>query len=211
VSYDMGWQQRSSGRRYASPSGHAFFVGGLSRKPIQLEVKSKICNFCSTWKKRNPGDLLPVPLHSCTMNHDGSSSSMEAAAALTMIVDLFETKHVSVARICIDDDASTPSMLKWSNADYMKNNNTTEPPLVPKTVGKNKGKLHPRPDNGKLPAHVPEPSFCCRSESPKEGVHERSEDLVSAEGCNETFHVWNGCAPTRQELWLHGSELEEAV
>jgi hypothetical protein len=125
--------------------------------PIQLEVKSKICNFCSTWKKRNPGDLLPVPLHFCTMNHDGSSSSMEssmeAAAALTMIVDLFETKHASVARICIDDDASTPSMLKWSNADYTNNNNTTEPPFVPKTVGKNKGKLHPRPNNGKLPAH----------------------------------------------------------
>jgi hypothetical protein len=158
VSYDMGWQQRSSGRRYASPSGHAFFVGGLSRKPVSLEVKSKICNFCSNWKKKHPEDSL-IPLHSCTMNHEGSSSSMEAAAALTMIVDLFDRLHVSIATICIDDDASTPSQLKWSNADYMNNKNTTEPPLVPITVGKNKGKLHTRPDNGKLLSHIPEPLF----------------------------------------------------
>jgi hypothetical protein len=66
VSYDMGWQQHSSGRRYASPSGHAFFVGGLSCKPVSLEVKSKICNYCATWKKKNPAEVS-VPLHSCTL------------------------------------------------------------------------------------------------------------------------------------------------
>jgi hypothetical protein len=145
VSYDMGWQQRSSGCRYASPSGHGFFVGGLSRKPISMEVKSKICNYCATWKKKNPEDV-PVPIHTCVMNHEGSLSLMEAAAGLTMIVNLFDNKHVSIARICIDNNASMPSMLKWSNADNMKNNNTMEPPLVPKTVGKNKGKSH-----GKIP------------------------------------------------------------
>jgi hypothetical protein len=37
------------------------------------------------------------------------------------------------------------------------NNNTTVVPLVAKNVGKNKGKLQPRPDKGKLPAKVPEP------------------------------------------------------
>jgi hypothetical protein len=164
VSFDMGWQQRSSGKRYASPSGHAFFIGGLSRKPVAIQVKSKICNYCHAWKKKHPADnaadiVIPVPLHPCTINHVGTSAAMEANAALDMVVDLFDRRHVSIGKICIDDDASTRSMLKWSNADYMKNNNTTKPPQVPKTVGKNKGELHDRPDNGRLPAHVPEPEF----------------------------------------------------
>jgi hypothetical protein len=84
---------------------------------------------------------------------------MEAAAALDIIVDLYDRRHVSIARICIDDDASTPAMLKWSNADYMKNHNTTVPPQTPKTVGKNKGELHNRPNNGRLPGHIPKSVF----------------------------------------------------
>jgi hypothetical protein len=129
VSYDMVWQQRRSGKRYASPSGHAFFVGGQSRKAIYLDVKSKVCNFCATWKKKFD-ETTPVGYHVCVRNHDGSSSSMEANTALTMIIDLFESKHVVVANICIDYDASTPAMLKWSNADYMKNHNVTEIPMI---------------------------------------------------------------------------------
>jgi hypothetical protein len=166
ASFDMGWQQRSSGKRYASPSGHAFFVGGLSRRPIAIQVKSKICNFCAAWHKKNPSDplddpeeALPVPFHDCTINHVGTSAAMESIAARDMLVDLYDRMHVSIGRICLDDDSSTRAILKWSNADYMNNNNTTVPPQVPKTVGKNKGELHDRPDNGKLPAHVPEPLF----------------------------------------------------
>jgi hypothetical protein len=84
-SFDMGWQQRSSGVKYNSPSGHSFFVGGLSRKPISLQVKSKVCNVCASWKKMHPPsedfpDGLPVGQHSCTINHKGSSSSMEPKA-----------------------------------------------------------------------------------------------------------------------------------
>jgi hypothetical protein len=137
----MGWQQRSSGKRYNSPSGHAFFVGGLSRKPIAVQVKSKICNYCSSWNKKDANNGLPVPTHLCTINHNGTSAAMEASAALDIIVDLFDRRHVSIARICIDDDASTPSMLKWCNADYMKNNNTTKPPQVgPKDSWKEQGR-----------------------------------------------------------------------
>jgi hypothetical protein len=44
VSFNMGWQQRSSGRKYASPTGHAFFVGALCRKPVSFCLRSKICN-----------------------------------------------------------------------------------------------------------------------------------------------------------------------
>jgi hypothetical protein len=58
------------------------------------------------------------------------------------------------------DDASTRALLRWSNADFMKNNNTTEPPKVFVTRGPNKGvKMQPRPDKGKLPGDIPEPTF----------------------------------------------------
>lgn len=49
---DMGWQKRSSGRRYDSSSGHAFLYGALSRKAIMMCVKSKYCATCSFWQKR---------------------------------------------------------------------------------------------------------------------------------------------------------------
>jgi hypothetical protein len=169
VSYDMGWQQRSSGKKYNSPSGHAFFVGGLLRKPIALQVKSRICNYCANWRKKHPPTVElpegpPVPIHSCTLNHSGSASAMEPKAALDMIVDLYDNKHVSIDRICIDDDASTPALLKWSNADYCKNNNTDKPPQVQRKLMNRKDKTikfvdEDRPDSGRLPGHVTEPKW----------------------------------------------------
>jgi hypothetical protein len=105
VSFDMGWQQRSSGVRYNSQSGHALLVGGLSRKPICLAIKSKRCNFCITWKANNKdiveaaeldgGEELLMPWHQCTKNHVGSSGAMEAPACLEMVVELFD-KQVQV-------------------------------------------------------------------------------------------------------------------
>jgi hypothetical protein len=160
ASYDMAWQQRNSGNRYNSPSGHALLVGGVCRKPLALVVKSKICNLCKTWTAKNDINVKPVPLHACTKNHEGTSGSMEAVACLEMVVDLFRTKHCCVSTICIDDDdASTRSMLKWSNADYMTNNNTTTPPTSLITKGPNQGKPQPRADKGRLPADIPEPVF----------------------------------------------------
>jgi hypothetical protein len=160
-SFDMGWQQRSSGHRYNSQSGHALLVGSLTRKPIALELKSKRCNYCITWKKKNPdlADGPYIPLHSCTKNHTGTSGSMEPQACLDMVVALHENYSVVVEKIVIDDDASTRSVLKWTNADYMKNNETNEPPTIPISKGKNKGKPQARPDRGRLPATVPEPLF----------------------------------------------------
>jgi hypothetical protein len=49
--------------------------------------------------------------------------------------------------------------MKWSNADYMKNNNTTKPPTVTIAKGKNAGAAKDRPNYGKLPGNIPEPKF----------------------------------------------------
>jgi predicted small secreted protein len=159
VSFDMAWQQRNSGNRYASLSGHALFVGGFTRRPIGFVIKSKLCNFCSAWKKKAVDDAEEVPDHVCYKNHNGSSGAMEPIACLELTIEMYDVFHCAVTLICADDDSSTRALLKWSNADYMKNNNTTIQPMVPITRGPNKGSLHPRPDRGQLPSHIPEPSF----------------------------------------------------
>jgi hypothetical protein len=158
VSYDMAWQQRSSGHNYNSPSGHALFVGAMTRKPIMLCVKSKLCNFCSCFKKKNP-EAEEVGEHVCWKNHTGSSKAMEAEGCLDMVVNMFDNKHVIIKGIVLDNDSSTKSMVRWSNADWMLNNNTTIPPRTLITKGKNKGKSQPRPNKGKLPRHIPEPTW----------------------------------------------------
>ena len=60
--------------------------------------------------------------------------------------------------ICIDDDSSTRTALKWSNADHMRNHNTTDTPKV--QVKKKDGSVEwkDRPDKGQLDGHVPEPN-----------------------------------------------------
>lgn len=158
VSYDMAWQQRSSGHNYNSPSGHALMVGAMTRKPVLLCVKSKRCNFCFCYNKKNP-EALEVPDHRCWKNHDKSSKAMEANACLDMTVDMFDNKHIIIKGIVLDDDSSTKSMVRWNNKDWMLNNNTNVPPRVLITKGENKGKFHARPNKGLLPRHIPEPSW----------------------------------------------------
>jgi hypothetical protein len=163
VSFDMAWQQRNSGNRYASQSGHALFVGGFTRKPIAFALKSKLCNFCKAWSKKHPPiageEVLEAPPHTCYCNHTGSSGAMEPLACLDLTIQVYREFFCCIDLICADDDSSTRALLKWSNADYMKNNNTTTPPLVEISKGPNKGKPHPRPDRGRLPPDIPEPSF----------------------------------------------------
>jgi hypothetical protein len=161
VSFDMGWQQRSSGHNYNSPSGHALMVGALTRKPLALCVKSKLCNACRFYKKKYPelddDDIMQT--HECWKTHSGSSKSMEADACLQMTVDLFDKKNVIVKAVVIDDDSSTKARVRWSNADWMLNNNTTRAPRIMITKGDKKGKSQPRPNKGKLPRHIPEPCW----------------------------------------------------
>jgi hypothetical protein len=156
----MAWQQRSYGHQYNSNSGHALFVGSKTRKPIALSIKSKICNACSAWpKSKQFVEGFNVPLHYCTKNWTGTSGAMEAQACLDMTVDLYENKMCTIDCICIDDDTSTRSLMKWSNADWMMNKKSATPPTSEISKGPNKGKMQVRPDRGKLPPHIPEPVF----------------------------------------------------
>ena len=52
VSFDMGWQKRSSGRSYDSRSGHAFLIGCHTQKVISQIIYSKNCRICSIHLKK---------------------------------------------------------------------------------------------------------------------------------------------------------------
>ena len=50
VSYDMGWQKRSSGSRYDSESGHSSIIGKISKKIITLDLPNLWNSMkCLTW------------------------------------------------------------------------------------------------------------------------------------------------------------------
>ena len=150
---DMGWNQKGSGRRRNSKSGHALTIGMLSRKAIAMETCSKACGFCKTWFTRHTVDEEP-PQHDCFINHEGTSGSMEPVAVLRMYKWLY-SQRVIVKRFVADDDSSMKAKLKWSNEDYKLNTNTT---VAPKIIN-SKGNLAPRPNHGGVPRYMPEPSF----------------------------------------------------
>ena len=111
-----------------------------------------------------------ILLHDCFKNHEGSSGSMESSGAVQVLVDAFKKKKVVIRRLCCDDDSSIRADCRWSNVDYMANNNTDVLPMVKKQVGKNKGDLQVQPDKGKLPAHVPEPLFVADPNHRRKGL-----------------------------------------
>ena len=53
VSYDMGWNKRSSGHRYDSLSGHAFIIGAYTRRIIGCVVFCKTCATCNMRERKN--------------------------------------------------------------------------------------------------------------------------------------------------------------
>ena len=149
VSADMAWQKRSSGNRYDSNSGHATLVEATTRKPIRVDIRCKICNICTA----NTND--EVRMHKCTINHTGSSGSMEPISILNMVIDSFNINCVLVNRIVTDDDSTIKAKLKWSNEDYKTFHNTGE---APKIINRNGNEVY-RQNHGMLPVHIPEPSF----------------------------------------------------
>ena len=52
VTYDMGWQKISSGRRYDSSSGHAFIIGVRSKGIIRMVLYLKAFRKCDAAEKR---------------------------------------------------------------------------------------------------------------------------------------------------------------
>ena len=153
ASFDMGWQKRSSGRRYDSHSGHAALIGKYTRKPIAVSLLSKFCRVCS-----KTGSTEEVEEHDCIANFDksGSSGSMEPTALVELVHQLIDEQLTLIGTVIADDDSSVRAQLKWSNKDWMTANQTNQPPTMFNEKTKSNVK---RPDHGRLRYPIPEPGF----------------------------------------------------
>ena len=110
ISFDMGWQKRSTGKLYDSLSGHAYKIGCRTGEIIGLRVKCKKCTICRKANKRG----IPAPEHKCTINWTGASGAMEAGVALEMVKKLCEDYdgRLYTEYIVSDDDSSMRSHLR---------------------------------------------------------------------------------------------------
>ena len=104
----MGWQKRSSGRRYDSSSGHAFIIGGRKKGIIGMVIYSKACRKCDSTE--NKGEEAEE--HECPKKFEGSSKSMEASAILKMVEDAYYNRFFIIDLIVSDDDSTMRAVLK---------------------------------------------------------------------------------------------------
>ena len=98
----MGWQKRSSGRRYDSSSRHAFIIGARSKGIIRMVLYSKACRKCDAADNRGEESEE----HECPKNFEGSSKSMEASAILKMVEDSFLNRFFVIDIIVSNDDST---------------------------------------------------------------------------------------------------------
>ena len=131
----MGWQKRSSGRRYDSSSGHAFIVGGRKKGIIGMVLYSKACRKCDSTEKKGE----EAEEHECPKNFKGSSKSMEASAILNMVEDAYYNRFFIIDVIVSDDDSMMRAVLKHPSIGVRGQ--------VLKT------------SKGELDVQIPEPSF----------------------------------------------------
>ena len=106
-SVDMGWQKRSSGRKYDSPSGHMFLVGSETGEIISYTCMSLNCRQCLI-NKKNRKLNKPEKEHECFKNFDGHSKAMEATSARKLITEICQNSHgvLYMDYICADDDST---------------------------------------------------------------------------------------------------------
>ena len=140
VSFDMGWQKRSSGNRYDSLSGHAFMIGARTKNIIQCNVSSKLCMTCYHAERLNKTPRT----HHCPKNYYASSKAIEADTALTLCKTLYDSTQgsITIGFIVADDDSSMKAKLQH------------------KTKTHKTGSL---PDNIPQPAWLADPSHRCKS------------------------------------------------
>ena len=96
----MGWQKRSSGRRYDSASGHAFIIGARGKGIIGMVLYSKACRKCDAAKNRRE----EAEEYECPKNFKGRSKSMEAYVILNMVEDAFYNRFFIIDIIVSNDD-----------------------------------------------------------------------------------------------------------
>ena len=137
MTYEMGWQKRSSGRRYDSSSGHAFSVGKRSKGIIGMVPYSKACRKCDAADKRGE----EAEEHECPKNFEGSSKSMEVSVILKMVEDAFYNRFFIIYVIVSNNESTKRAVLKHPSKGVRG-----------QVLESSKGKFH---------TETPKPSFLC--------------------------------------------------
>jgi hypothetical protein len=129
ASFNMGWQVRSSGGKYASPTGHALLIGALSKKVMDSVILNKKCGVCTKQKNHN-GSTIGARKHLCIKNYKGSSKSMEGAVLTKMLTPMPEEKSVSICAIMSDDDSNGRAKARYVSNSGVLPNNVEEPTFL---------------------------------------------------------------------------------
>ena len=101
----MGWQKRGNARNSRTEQGTA--VGRSNGKIVDYQTKNTACLGCESAAKAEKDPQK----HDCRINHEGSSKSMEAAAA----VDIYERAKkdgVHYNTFIGDEDSTTISHVR---------------------------------------------------------------------------------------------------
>ena len=153
VSYDMGWNKRSSGNKYDSTSGHGIVIGALSKKILAVKTYSRSCVVC------NISRIKPPPPHNeCPKNHEGTPKSMEVRGIVEIFIEFWNEKRVGIETIISDDDSTMRSQLKNKYADLIAAGKLTDEQW-PRYKGRNGTPGAKKPCKGMLPIHMKPPSF----------------------------------------------------
>ena len=108
MTYNMGWQKRSSGRRYDSSRGNALIIGARSKGIIGIILYPKSCRKC--YHSEKIGEEAEE--HDFPKNFEGGSKSMEASAILKMVEYELYNRFFIVDVIVSEDDSTMRDVLK---------------------------------------------------------------------------------------------------
>jgi hypothetical protein len=129
ASYDMGWQVRSSGNKYGSPTGHGLLLGAITKNVMDSVIFNKKCAKCTKNATRTGNDS-DIKIHKCVKNFEGSSKSMEAAGLVLMLNRMPMEKNVSVCTIISDDDSNARAKAQHVSNGGQLTANTEEPTFL---------------------------------------------------------------------------------
>ena len=103
VSYDMGWNKRSSGHRYDSLSGHAFVIGVYTRLIITCVVFSKKCATCSVRKRKHTTIELDKEIDMSERDDNLDENSTDATVKN---IEFTTSPLLDTSTVVNDDDVS---------------------------------------------------------------------------------------------------------
>lgn len=108
--FDMGWSQRSNGYSYDSMNGYGAIIGQESGKVLDYTTRNRKCRLCEAGKQHTNTE--------CRLNFYGSAKSMEADAAVELVVNskILEKAKVEVGIFIADNDSSSMAAIQKASS-----------------------------------------------------------------------------------------------